>query len=514
MNIRNRKIPLMLIVITILFQVALYSSGKTELSQDQQSTVLTETEQPARTLDLDPQELQNSLLITEALQNVYRNVAAQVLPGVVEINVVEIQQQTVSPNGFNPRDLFGDQWPFGPPSSGGKSQQEEPREFRRQGLGSGVLLRSDGDTHYVVTNNHVVGNADEISIRLYDGREFDAQLVGKDDRTDLALVSFQSDEEIPLLTMGNSNDLFVGDMIFAVGNPLGFESTVTQGIVSALGRQVQQGSNISTFTDYIQTDASINPGNSGGALVNLHGELVGINSWIASGNGGSVGIGFAIPVNLVKRAIDDFIDDGEISYGWLGVSIADVSPSQVDQLDLPNEKGALAVNLFVDSPADKSGILPGDFIYQVNDNAVESSDDLVHIVGSLPPGEESSFQIIRYGQNMTIGVTLENRKSEEEIQGDLNLWPGIIPTELDDEIRGVLELDSSQEGLVITGVYKGSSAEMAGFRQGDVITRVDNKPVSSLIDFYKQLNESGNEEHSFRIQRGEREHEILLGLVE
>ena len=327
-----------------------------------------------------------------ALQDQYRLVAKEVLPAVVEINVVEVIKQQIPGNNFSPFDLFNDNWPFRSFPFGNPDQDREEkdppleREFRKQGLGSGVIIQANGSKYYVISNNHVVGNADEISIRLYDGREYEGKIVGTDMRTDLALVSFDTRESIPVIELGNSDELLAGDIVFAVGNPLGFESTITQGIISALGRKAEAGRQIADFTDYIQTDAAINPGNSGGALVNLEGELIGINTWIASRTGGSDGLGFAIPVNNVKKAINSFIEKGRIEYGWLGVSISDVIDEKLgEDLGISNIKGSLILNLFSNSPAAKGGLLPGDYIIRINNTEIRDSDHLTNVIGNIAP---------------------------------------------------------------------------------------------------------------------------------
>ena len=237
----------------------------------------------------------NQAEIARSFQQQFRTVASQTLPVVVEVNVVNRVTQRV---GDSPLDFF-----FGNPRGG---QQE--REFEQPGMGSGVIVARDGTAVYVLTNHHVAGEADEIELVLSDGRSFEAEIVGSDALMDLALVTFETREEVPIAPLGDSSALMAGDWVFAVGNPLGFESTVTSGIISAVGRRPAVGSQISGLTDYIQTDAAINQGNSGGALVNLAGEVVGVNTWIASQSGGSIGLGFAIPINNAKRAIDEFID--------------------------------------------------------------------------------------------------------------------------------------------------------------------------------------------------------------
>ncbi|MEW5814884.1 MAG: trypsin-like peptidase domain-containing protein, partial [Spirochaetota bacterium] len=282
---------------------------------------------PAKETSLTvPAQLQQTARLTgsqttvspEVLQNSFREIAAKVLPVVVEVDVVDVLKQN-APQFSSPFDFF-----FSPRQDENQNPQE--REYKRYGLGSGVMIRKIGDKVYVLTNNHVVGQAEEIKVKLEDRRQFKAKIVGKDEKKDLALIVFETKENVPIAEMGDSSRLKVGDWVLAVGNPLGFESTVTAGIVSAVGRKSQLGSDVATFTDYIQTDAAINQGNSGGALVNLAGQVVGLNTWIASPSGGSIGIGFAIPINNAKKAIEDFISQGRIEYGWLGINIGDAAP--------------------------------------------------------------------------------------------------------------------------------------------------------------------------------------------
>ncbi|OQY32958.1 MAG: hypothetical protein B6241_09370 [Spirochaetaceae bacterium 4572_59] len=440
-----------------------------------------------------------------ALQDKYREVAKSVLPAVVEINVIEIIRQRIPQRTVSPWDFFGIP---DPAQENGRENQPEEREFIKQGLGSGVIIRREGRKYYVITNNHVVGNADEISVRFHDGRDFEAKVVGTDDRTDLALVTFESRESLSVIETADSDRLMVGDIVFAVGNPLGFESTVTQGIISALGREAQSGSQIADFTEYIQTDAAINPGNSGGALVNLKGELIGINTWIASRTGGSDGIGFAIPVNRVNKATEDFISKGKVEYGWLGVTIG--APPE-EGMDFDGETGAFVGNLFLGSPAERDGLKPGDLIIEVDNRKIEDNGQLQRIIGTMAPGREIRLKVIRNGRVSNINVKLGERKPEEEIARDGGLWPGISVVELNSDIRDKLELPRRLKGVVIAYVSDGSSSSSAGLRPGDVITRINGDRIDSFEDFYGKINEEGNKEISFRIYRDGQE--ALLGIV-
>src|SRR4030042_1727897 len=278
---------------------------------------------PAESLTARPVDFntnQDGIQTLQSLQNAFRAVAAKVLPSVVQVDVVDVVKNSGA-DFPNPFEFF-----FGPQ----RQRQGQPREFRQQGLGSGVVVRRNGEKLYVLTNDHVAGEAEQINIKLQDGRSYKAKLVGRDENKDLALVMFETRENIPVAEIGDSGSLMVGDWVLAVGSPLGFESTVTAGIVSAIGRRSVQGA--AGFTDYIQTDAAINQGNSGGALVNIYGQVVGINSWIASTSGGNIGLGFAIPINNAKRAIDDFITKGRSEYGWIGINIGGLQPQAAEGL--------------------------------------------------------------------------------------------------------------------------------------------------------------------------------------
>ncbi|HKK49730.1 MAG TPA: Do family serine endopeptidase [Alkalispirochaeta sp.] len=420
----------------------------------------------------------------EALQSSFREVASTALPSVVRIDVEEVRRQD-SPNGDDQPwfDFF-----FGEPDS--DEPDREGREFRSQGLGSGVIVRRDGDRYYVMTNDHVIGNADEITITLDDGSDYPAEIVGKDARKDLAMVSFTSEADIPVARIGDSDELQVGDWVMAIGSPFGFQSTVTVGIVSALERRGGPAGNIS---DFIQTDAAINRGNSGGALVNLAGELVGINTWITSQTGGSMGLGFSIPVDNVVRSIDDFIETGAVRYGWLGVSIRSVTDELANSLGLPDRRGALVHHVFLDSPADNGGLLPGDFVRVINGITVEDSDELVLEVGELPVDEEATFEIVRSGEEMTITVRIGERESETAIANlNARLWPGFSVFPLTDELRADIELDSAQAGVLVSTVENRTPGAAAGFRVGDVLTAINGTATPELLDFYRELNDAGN----------------------
>ncbi|MFP4483484.1 MAG: Do family serine endopeptidase [Spirochaetota bacterium] len=412
----------------------------------------------------------------EGLQSSFRQVAQAVMPTVVKLNVEELRSQQ-RPQGDNPffDFFFGD-------------TDDEDTPIPTQGLGSGVLVRQEGSTYYVLTNDHVVAEADSIEVVLDDENSYEATLVGTDQRKDLALVSFEEpDRELPLARFGNSDELAVGDWVLAVGSPFGFQSTVTAGIVSALERRGGPQGNIN---DFIQTDAAINQGNSGGPLINLRGEVVGINTWITSQTGVSAGLGFSIPINNASRAIEDFIERGSIQYGWLGVSIRDVSREDAGELGLENRQGALVHHVFVGSPAEGSGLQPGDFIRTVNGTEVYDADELILEVGDLPVGEVARFELIRQGEDRVVDVTIEEREAERTIQQqNAQLWPGLSVFPLTDDIREELELQRRTEGVIVTTVESQTPAANAGLRAGDVIVSLSGRSVANIREFYRVLND-------------------------
>jgi Do/DeqQ family serine protease len=354
----------------------------------------------------------------------------------------------------------------------------------------------------VLTNNHVVDGATEIVVATRNGKEYTADVVGKDSRRDLAVVSFRTSDSFPLADLGNSDNVRVGDWAIAMGNPLGeqFAFSVTMGIVSAVGRTGGPGGNIN---DFIQTDASINQGNSGGPLVNIRGEVIGINTWIASNNGGgSVGLGFAIPINNAIRVINEIIRSGNVSDGWLGVSLTDPDRETLSALNLGGRRGAMASQVFLGSPADKGGIRAGDFITHVDKREVRGSTNLTQIVGDLRPGEKAVFTVIRDGASRDFTVTIEARTNEVAAENK-KLWPGVMVITLTDEIRSSLRLDRDAQGLYVTQIIPETPAAIVGLQRGDRIIAVNDTPVRDLASFYKVLREKTDRELWFNFIRGE-----------
>lgn len=426
-----------------------------------------------------------SLSVVEALQDVNRSISREVLPSVVEIDVTETRTRSKNPFGDTPFFFFGSpQNDFGPDT------------YQTQGLGSGVIIRKNGDTYYVLTNNHVAGLATEISVKLNDGRQFDGKLVGKDERMDIALVSFEAkDKNIPLAVLGDSDAVQTGDICYAMGAPLGYRQSVTQGIVSATGRS---GDGIGNINDFIQTDAAINQGNSGGPLLNIYGQVIGINTWIATGTGGNVGLGFAIPINNIKYAIDEFIQSGKITYGWIGVSLTNVKPEYKESLGIKNEEGAFASQVFADSPAQKAGIQAGDYITELNGNKVTSVDQLVRDVAILRVGQKGKFKLIRGGKTMEVSVTVEER-TEKVSNDNSKLWPGFIAIPLTDEVRKQLKVSDKVKGVTVSNVISKSPAAALKLQNGDIITAVNGTKVSNLAEFYAAMDLTKTDSIQFEI---------------
>jgi len=433
----------------------------------------------------------DALNVVEALQSSFRAISQGVLPSVVEIDVTE--KKTVQTTPFDDFPFFF----FGRPDRE-DSGKEKQREYTQQGLGSGVIVRRTGDTVYVLTNNHVAGNATDIKVKLNDGQEFVGKLVGADERQDIALVSFeaQKDSNIVVASLGDSDNVHTGDICLAMGAPLGYSQSVTQGIISATGRS---GSQIGNMNDFIQTDAAINQGNSGGPLVNIYGEVIGINTWIASSSGGSVGLGFAMPINSIKKAIDDFISKGKITYGWLGVTLVDVTDKYKENLGVQGKHGAFAAQIFIDSPAHKGGLQAGDFIVELNGKAVKSQAELIREVGYLPAGKTADFKVIRNGKTVSLKVKIEERSKESGTDSS-KLWPGFIASPLTDDVKKELNItDSKISGVAVRNVLEKSPAAALRIQSGDVITAVNDKKVKNLEEFYEALNLSNNKEIWFDV---------------
>lgn len=358
-----------------------------------------------------------------------------------------------------------------------------PRERKEQSLGSGVIVDSSG---LIVTNNHVVSQADEIVVLLSDKREFKGKLIGTDPKTDIAVVKIEA-KELPSLTWGDSDKLQVGEYVLAVGNPFGLNQTVTAGIISAVGRA---NVGIAEYEDFIQTDAAINPGNSGGALVNVKGELIGVNTAIFSRSGGYMGIGFAVPSNMAKAVVDSLVRSGKVVRGWLGVSIQAVSRELAREFGLKDNKGVLISDVVSSSPAEKSGLSRGDVITEFDGRGVDEPNHLRNMVAQTPIGKKVRLKVIRDKKEKEIELTVselpaeakvaEGGGPEAEAENALN---GLEVTDITPDIARELGLPRGERGVVVTGIFPGSPADEAGLEEGDVITEINRRPVKNTRDF-------------------------------
>ena len=421
--------------------------------------------------DIDALERQNQA---------YERIAKAVSPAIVAIEstqVIKVQQSPFMNDPFF-RQFFGNIFP------------QLPRNQRERALGSGVIVSPDG---YIVTNNHVIAKAAEIEVTLSDKRKFKGKVVGADPQTDVAVIKIEG-TNLPTAPFGDSDQLKVGDTVMAFGNPFEQYFTVTRGSVSALGRS---GMGIEGFENFIQTDAAINPGNSGGALVNVQGQVVGINTAILSGNsgpggeGGSVGIGFAIPSNMAKHVMEDLVKTGKVSRGYLGVHITPLDEGLAKQFNVPDTAGALADDVTAGGPADKAGLKNGDVIRKLNGHVIEDPGQLTAEVTNLSPGSVATLDILRDGQPMTLKVTLGARPSDLSAQAgggggvQQGTLRGITVENLTPSIRDQLGLPSNVMGVVISQVDPNSPAGQYGLQEGDVIESINRQAVRNTSDFNK-----------------------------
>jgi len=405
------------------------------------------------------------------------NLARKTRPIVVNISTTQTSEARGSQefgSPFGEEDPFNDFWRrfFGGPAPRGPQRQRS--------LGSGFIIDGDGS---ILTNNHVVENASKIVVKLSDDQEYEAKVIGRDPKTDIAIIRINAKTNLPTASFGDSDKLEVGEWVMAIGNPFGLDSTVTSGIVSAKGRHIGQ----SPYDNFIQTDASINPGNSGGPLINLRGEVIGINTAIFSRTGGNIGIGFAIPINLVKELLPQLRGKGKVTRGYLGVLIQKVTPEIGESLGLERSSGALVANVSKDGPADKAGVKVGDVIIEFDGKEVKDSGDLPIIVARTAVDKKVRMKVLRDKKEILLNVAVGELKDEEVVasapeKGEL----GLAVQRLTPQMAENLGLEKV-EGVVVTGVEPGSAGDDAGIRRGDVILEVDRKAVRSLDEYKKAV---------------------------
>ncbi len=412
-------------------------------------------------------------------------VVKKVSPSVVQ--VYTLQKGKIVNSGLVPGfpipgfpQFFGEEGPFG------QAPGRQMRTPAQHGAGSGVIVTKDG---YILTNNHVVDGADELKVKTADGRELPAKVVGKDPKTDVAVIKVDA-SDLPAIAIADSEKIEVGDLVLAVGNPFGLGQTVTMGMVSATGRATRELSDL-PYQDFIQTDAAINPGNSGGALVDVQGRLVGINTAIFTRNGGNMGIGFAIPTKLAREVMSDLISDGKVIRGYLGVFLQEVTPQLAKKFKLDDHKGALVAEVAPKSPADKAGLESGDIVTQLNGKDVADSRQLRLEVARIRPGETATVKVLREGDAKTLKVkvgeldddkVVAQKQSGRNEEGTLN---GVTVADLDARMRRQFNVPAKVEGALVTQVEADSAAAEAGLQAGDVILEINHEKVSSADEAVK-----------------------------
>jgi serine protease Do len=358
------------------------------------------------------------------------------------------------------------------------------REFKQRSLGSGFCIDKGG---YIVTNNHVIENADKIMVKLNNGKEFDAEIVGRDAKTDIALIKVESWQGCEDVKLGDSDEIKVGEWVVAIGSPFGLEHTVTAGIVSAKGRVIGTG----PYDDFIQTDASINPGNSGGPLINMKGEVVGINTAIFSRTGGNMGIGFAIPINLAREIVDQLKNSGSVTRGWLGVSIQDMTPELAEYYGVKDGHGALIGEVFEGDPAAEAGLEPKDVIVAVDGKSVEDSRDLSQQIARVPVGKEIKLGVIRNGKERNFRVKIAKRTEERETLASKKPVEeaelGMTVSSLTGELARQFDI-SEDQGVLVVDVTQDSPADKADIEPGDLILEIEHKPIKNMEDYQLQIS--------------------------
>jgi len=421
-------------------------------------------------------------------------VAKAATPAIVNISTTRVVKNPsgspMTPFSEDPffRQFFGDEF---------YKQFEVPRERREQSLGSGVIVDPNG---LIVTNNHVVAKADEIKVLLGDKREFKGKVVGTDPKTDVAVVKINA-KDLPTIPWGDSDKLQVGEYVLAIGNPFGLNQTVTMGIVSAVGRA---NVGIAEYEDFIQTDAAINPGNSGGALVNARGELIGINTAIFSQSGGYMGVGFAVPSDMVKSVMESLVKSGKVVRGWLGVSIQEVSPELAKQFALPEARGAVVTDVLESSPAAKAGLQQGDVIVSIDGTPVENTGMLRNRVAQTPIGKKVKVGVIRDKKEKELEVLIaeqpkEIARGQEESPGtpDEEVSTALSGIEVRDLSPNLVQrygLSKSDKGVVITQVEQGSAAADSGLREGDLVVEINRQAVKSVKDYDRLAAKVGKQD--------------------
>jgi serine protease Do len=450
----------------------------------------------------------DDMALLDRSSKAFVNVVKKAKPAVVHIKV----EKTTTSNyqgGLGPEDLFNNPFFeqfFGPQY---RQHQQQPQQFKQRGQGSGFIISKDG---FILTNNHVVEGADSIKVILSNDRAFDAKLIGTDPQTDVALIKIEDPENLPVLPLGNSANLEVGEWVIAIGNPFGLSQTVTVGVVSATGRS---SVGINEYENFIQTDAAINPGNSGGPLINSRGEVVGINTALFSRTGGYMGIGFAIPINMAKSIEDQLQQKGKVTRGWLGVVIQNVDEDLAESFGLKQAGGILISEVQKDSPASAAGLQQGDVILKMNGAALVNVSDLRNRVALLQPGSKAMVEIMRDGKDKKVQITIGEQPSNFGKRGpgsnnddSLNQY-GLTLQELTPELAKKFEY-AENSGLIISDVASGSAAEAAGLQPGQLVEEVNRVRVRNLKELNTVLQKSESDKVLLRVRAGDYSTYVVL----
>lgn len=399
--------------------------------------------------------------------------AKKLKPTVVNIGT----EKTIKPQRRLQQRPFGNNDPFQEFFDRFFDDQIPQQGYKQRSLGSGFIISEDG---YILTNNHVIDGADEIKVKLDNGKELKGIVKGTDPKLDLALIKVESKDKLPVADLGDSDAIQVGEWVMAIGNPFGLAETVTAGIISAKGRVIGSG----PYDDFIQTDASINPGNSGGPLFNAKGDVIGINTAIVAGG---QGIGFAIPVNMAKNIIPQLREKGKVVRGWLGVSIQPVTKELAQAFGLEEERGALVSEVMPESPAQKAGVKPGDIIVEFDAKSIREVGDLPRIVAATPSGKEVGLKVIRDKKEQVFNVTIDRLKDESEPAVPVDSTRlGMSVTELTKELAATYRIKETG-GLIVTDVKMDGAAQVAGIQRGDVIREINGKQVATVADYEKEV---------------------------
>ncbi len=465
-RISNRKTSLFFVVLSVLFLISSSYAADTPAQVPEKTAISPESKK-----------------LLGNFSNALAEVAAAVRPSVVNISTTTTLSEEENPFGdmFNDpffRRFFGDQF----------NHPGQKRKQKSSALGSGVIVSEQG---YILTNNHVVKNADEIKVVLYDKRELKGTIVGTDPRTDLAVIKIEA-KDLPFIRLGESAKLRTGDVVLAIGNPFGLNQTITMGIISAVGRS---HIGLADYEDFIQTDAAINPGNSGGALINTNGELIGINTAIFSTSGGYMGIGFAIPSDMARNVMDSIIKDGKVIRGWLGVSIQNLTPDLAKSLGIEETAGALISGVESNSPADKAGLKRGDLIIGLDGKKIEDSTALRNTVAAQSPGTSLKVRIIRDGKEQTVKVALgeyKEKKSEKKTEYK-NVLNGVDVQELAPDLRSKMNIPENVNGVVITGMSGDSPAQVI-LQVNDVIQEVNRRSIQNAREYDQAVAKIGEKD--------------------